>query len=69
MYLFLAVLGLCCCVGFSLVVARGASSLAAGGLLIRVASHWGTRALGLLGFSSCSPWALGHRLSGCSVCV
>ena len=38
-FLFLAVLGLCCCVGFSLVVASGAFSLAVvHRLLIAVAS-------------------------------
>ena len=35
--LFLAVLGLCCCVGFSLVVASGGCSLVVHGLLIVVA--------------------------------
>ena len=43
--LFLAVLGLCCCTGFSLVVVIGGYSLVAvHGLLIAVASlfagHW-----------------------------
>ena len=39
MYLFMAVLGLCCCMGFSLVVANGAYPLVAVcGLLIVVAS-------------------------------
>ena len=38
-YLFLAVLGLCCCTGFSLVVASGGySPVAVPGLLIVVAS-------------------------------
>ena len=38
-YLFLAVLGLCCSVGFSLVVTSGGYSLVAGhGLLIAVVS-------------------------------
>ena len=38
-YLFLAVLGLCCCTGFSLVVVIGGCSLVAvHGLLIAVAS-------------------------------
>ena len=48
-YLFLAVLGLHCCIGFCLVAATGGSSLAAvHGLLVAVASlvaeHglWGT---------------------------
>ena len=49
LFLFLAVLGLCCCMGVSLVVASGGYSLAAvGGLLTAVVSlvaeHrlWGT---------------------------
>ena len=37
-YLFLAVLGFCCCVGFSLVVSRGYSQIAVRGLLTAVAS-------------------------------
>ena len=38
-YLFLAVFGLCCCVGFSLIVATGGSSLVVvSELLIVVAS-------------------------------
>ena len=38
-YLFLALMGLCCCVGFSLVVANGGYSVVAmGELLIWVAS-------------------------------
>ena len=52
-YLFtLAMLGLHCCVGFSLVwVSRDSSLGAVHGLLVAVASL-GTQALG-----SCSPWA------------
>ena len=50
-YLFLAVLGLCCCTGFSLVVASGGySPVAVHGLLIVVASlvaELGSRAHGL----------------------
>ena len=38
-YFFLAVLGLCCCVGFSLVVeSRGYSPIGVSGFLIAVAS-------------------------------
>ena len=55
-YLFiLAVLGLCCCVGFSLVVVCG--------LLIAVASPVAEyRLLEHMGFSSCSSPTLDHRL-------
>ena len=54
-YLFLAVVGLHCCVGFSVVVAsRGAYSL--------VAVHGLCR-----GFSCCRAWALGYK--GFSSCV
>ena len=61
-YLFMAVLSLSCCVGFSLVVANGAYPLVAVcGLLIVVASPAAER--GLLGFSSCSSGALEHRLN------
>ena len=71
-YLFLAVPGLCCCMGFS-------SSCSERGLLSRCggqASHCccfsscGAQALGCRGFSSCGTWthscsslALQHRLS------
>ena len=67
-FLFLGVLGLCCCPGFSEVATRG------GGLLLSCdarASHCGgfscgrTQALGHPGFSNCSSWALEHRLSSC----
>ena len=56
-YLFLAVLGLNCCLGFSLVACRG-YSLAAVHEYIAVASLaiGGAQALGLPGFSSCSTW-------------
>ena len=37
-YLFVAVLGLCCCVGYSLVVASRATLAAMQGLLLEVAS-------------------------------
>ena len=65
--LFLAVLGLHCCVGFSPVAARGDYSLVAVcGVLISVASlvcrAW---ALGCVGFSSCGFQALELRLNSC----
>ena len=56
--LFLAVLGLGCCVGFSLVaVSRGYSLVVEHGLLIVVASRCRAQALGCAGFSSCGSWA------------
>ena len=64
----LAVLGLPCCVAFSLVAAkakRGYSLVAVHRLLIAVASLLWTQALGHTGFGSCSSWSLEHRLSSC----
>ena len=72
-YLFIAVLGLCCCLGFSLVAAIGA---------ILHCDAWAShcdnlssgraQALGPMGFSSCGTWtqslqswALRHRLNSC----
>ena len=53
MYLFLGVLGLHCCVGFSLVAESEGRSLAAlRRLLIVVASL-----VGHMGFGCCSTWA------------
>ena len=61
-YLFVALLGLHCCVGFSLVVgSRGYSLVVVHGLLFIEASC-GAWALRHLGFSSCSSWTLEHRL-------
>ena len=51
--LFLAVLGLHCWSGFSLVAASGATLPCSGSLV------------GPTGFSSCSSWALEHRLRSC----
>ena len=71
---FLAVLGLHCCVGFSLVAASGGySSCDAGVFLLRWPfSLWsvGSRVRGLqelvaCGLGSCDSWALEHRLSSC----
>ena len=57
-YLFLAVLGLHCCTGFSLVVVSGGYSPAGvHGLFIVVASLVVEHGLWGLGFSSCSPRA------------
>ena len=64
-YLFLAVLGLPCCAGFSLVVASRAYSLVAVYRFL-TAEATGTWALGCKGFSSCGSWALEHRLNSCS---
>lgn len=65
-YLFVALLGLCCFMGFSLVaVSRGYSLAVVQGFLIAVASllrSTGSRAHGL---RSCSFWAVEHRLSSC----
>ena len=67
-YLFLAMLGLCCCRGFSLVVVSGPYSLAVmcgasrcGGLCC-----CGARAPGHLGFSSCGFQAPGHWHNSCA---
>ena len=66
-YLFLAALGLRCCVGFSLVAE--ATLVMVGGLLIVVPSFMVPRArvLGYVGFSSCASWALKHSLSNCGI--
>ena len=63
-YLFLADLGLCCCKGFSPVSESRSYSLVVHGLVIMVASlvAWAW-ALGPVGFISCIPWAVEHRLS------
>ena len=62
--LFLAVLGLCCCVGFTLVLASGVYSLVVVCRLLIVAG----------GFSCCGSWGLGKQawqlwrgLSSCSM--
>ena len=60
-YLFLAVLGLCCYKGFSLVAASsGYSLVAVHGLLLLRNTDCGAH-----GRSSCGPRALEHRLSSC----
>ena len=64
-YLFLAVLGLHCCTGISLLAASGGYSLVAMlRLLIAVASLV-AEVLGYLGSSSFGSWALEHRFSSC----
>ena len=64
-YLFLAVLGLGCRVGFSLVVAsKGYCLFVLWALLIAVASScYEAMTLGLMGFRSWGPKALEHTLS------
>ena len=63
----MAVLCLCCCTRLSLVPASGGSSgcgaqaSRCGGFSCEV------QALGFVGFSRCSSWALEHRLSSCEV--
>ena len=52
----LAVLGLCCCMGFYLAAVHGLLTAAAS----LVVEHW---ALGQAGFSSCGSPALEHRLN------
>ena len=73
-YLFFAVLGLCCYAwAFSSCSVRGLFFVAVRGLLIAMASLCcGARALGTrdsvvvaCGLSSCGSWALEHRLSSC----
>ena len=66
MYLFLAVLGHHCCTGFSLVVESGSCSLVlVHELFFAGASYCGALAQGHAGLSSCSSWALEHRLNSC----
>ena len=61
--LFLAVLGLHCCVGFSLVVVNGLILfIMLYGLLTATASLLEQRMCCL---GSCGSWALEHRLKGC----
>ena len=75
MHLFLAVLGLCCCSGFSLVVVSGGySSLQCAGfslwwLLVaehRVLGAWVSVVVTCV-LSSCGSWALEYRLSTCGL--
>ena len=71
--LFLAALGLRCCVrAFSSCGEQGLLFVAVRGLLIAVASRCAARALGAQasvvvarGLSSCGSWALECRLSSC----
>ena len=61
----MAVLGLCCCICFSLVAANGGYSLVTRhGFLVAVASH----VVGA-GFRTCGMWAQKLWLPGSMVCV
>ena len=69
-HLFLAVLGLCCCTDFSLVVLSGGYS----GCSARAAhcggsSCRGARALRSSSLSSCGSRALEHRFNTCGACT
>ena len=66
-YLFLAVLGLCCCVGFPRVVAIRGYSLSCGAQAPHCSgfSCCRAQALGHRGFSSCGSWTLELGLSSC----
>ena len=72
-YLILVTLGLRCCTwAFSSCGDWGLVFVVVHGLLIAVASHCGSQALGAwasivvaYGLSSCGSWALEHRLSSC----
>ena len=65
---FLALLGLCCCEGFSLVVVCGL--LIAAASLVMGHRLWGIGAsvVVVCGLSGCSSQALEHRLSCCGAC-
>ena len=72
-YIFLAVLGLCCCTqAFSSCGEQGLLFVSVHGHLIAIASLVMSQALGMRasvvvarGFSSCGLWALECRLSSC----
>ena len=67
---WMVVLGLCCCVEFSLIAANRGSSLVAvhGSLCCRArAPGMGALVAAVLGLSSCSSQALEHRLSSCGI--
>ena len=52
----LAVLGLHCCAGFSVVAGSWGATLSCSARASHAAEH---------GLSSCGSWALAHRLNGC----
>ena len=63
--LFLAVLGLCCCMDFFLSCGKQGLLSTCSALVChcRGFSCYGAWALGTVGFSSCGFWALEHRLN------
>ena len=61
----MAVVGLHCCMCFSLVVSRGYSGCGVQTSHWRGLSCWGAQALGCPGFGSWGSQALEHRLSSC----
>ena len=64
-YLFTAALDFCCCMGLSVVVgSKGYSALACSGFWLCGFVLWSVSS-GHTCFSSCSFWALEHRLSHC----
>ena len=69
--LFLAVLGLCRCVGFPQVGAIRGYSFTCGAQASCCCgfSCCRAQALGHGAFSSCSSWTLEHRLSSCGACT
>ena len=70
-FLFLALLGLCHCAGFSLVVVSGTFSLmwnaglSSQWLLLLWSTGSQDSVIKARGLSSCHSWALEHRLSSC----
>ena len=78
-YLFLALLGLCCCLGFSIVVTgRGYSLVAVCRFLtLSLSFFFGGRggglscckkwAVGCVGFTACGFWTLEHWFNSCGI--
>ena len=65
-FFFWSVLGLHCCMSFSLVAeSQGFSLVAVGRLLCCGFSCCTAQGIGCEGFRSCGSWALEHRLSSC----
>ena len=67
LYELLAVLGLCCCAGFSLVVASLLSSCGTQPSHCSGFFSWRARSLGHKSFSSCGSQALEHKLNSCGM--
>ena len=68
-YIFLAVLGLHCCTGFSPAVAIGGSLLVVVCGLLMVVTRCRAQALEHAGLSGCGSWALEHGFSSCGTRV